>query len=395
MTAPAPTHGDAADPVALTRALIAFDTVNPPGNERRCAEFLEGLLAAAGFETDLVPMGDGRASLVARRGAPGPHGALAFTGHIDVVPLGANPWTHAPFAGEIVDDRLYGRGSSDMKAGVAAFVAAAIAEAGRAGEGMQLVLIITAGEETGCQGAESVVAAGAQGSAGALVVAEPTANMPYVGHKGALWLRAIARGVTAHGSMPERGDNAVYRAARAVGRLSCFHFGACRHPVLGGPTLNVGTFHGGLNINSVPDRAVVEIDARTVPGIDHAQLRRQIAEHMEEPMELETLVDLPGVWTEPQSPWAARTAALVAEVTGEPTEVRTATYFSDASILVPALGDAPTLILGPGEPTLAHQTDEWCSVARIHQACTIYRRMIADWAAQGAARSPLASHQGA
>jgi succinyl-diaminopimelate desuccinylase len=373
------------DPIALTRRLIAFDTVNPPGNERECAQYLADLMEGAGFEVRLVPLGDGRASFLASRGKPGTNGALVFTGHIDVVPLGTKEWTHAPFAGDVVDGRLYGRGSSDMKGGVAAFVVAAIEEARRASDELQIALIITAGEETGCDGAKAVVAAGLQGKAGALVVGEPTANMPYVGHKGALWLRGIARGVTAHGSMPETGDNAVYRAARATHRLSCFHFGTSAHPTLGAPTLNVGTFHGGLNINSVPDRAVIEIDLRTIPGMDHASLRSEIAAQMQEDMEVETAIDLPGVWTSPQLPWVKRTAAIAARITGEPFEVRAATYFSDASVLVPALSGVPTLILGPGEPKQAHQTDEWCGVERIYQATQIYRQMIIEWAAQGTA----------
>ena len=200
---------------------------------------------------------------------------------------------------------------------------------------MEIVLIVTAGEETGCDGARSIVAANLHGTAGALVVGEPTANVPYVGHKGALWLKAIAEGVTAHGSMPDKGDNAVYKAARAVHRLEKFDFGHAGHPVLGKPTLNVGTFHGGLNINSVPDRAEIEIDLRTVPGIDHATLRRAIAAHMNEDMRIETLVDLPGVWTSPQVPWVERVGRIASAITGGAPEIRTATYFSDASVLGP------------------------------------------------------------
>jgi succinyl-diaminopimelate desuccinylase len=368
------------DPVALARRLIAFDTVNPPGNELACAQYLADLLTSAGFETRLVPLAEGRASLLASKGTPGDKGPLVFTGHIDVVPLGTQEWTQDPFAGATVGDKLYGRGSSDMKSGIAAFVVAAIHEAHRACSGTQVAMIITAGEETGCEGAEAIVASGLQGDAGALVVAEPTANMPYVGHKGALWLRGIARGKTAHGSMPEAGDNAVYKAARATQRLSCFHFGVSPHPTLGGPTLSVGTFHGGLNINSVPDRAVIEVDLRTIPGMDHSSLREEIAATMQEDMEVEATIDLPGVWTSSEVPWVKRTIRIAAAVTGEPFQLKTATYFSDASVLVPALSGAPTLILGPGEPAQAHQTDEWCSVDRIHQATAIYRQMIVDWA---------------
>ena len=375
------------DPVELASRLVRFDTVNPPGRERECVEHLAALLERNGFRIRLVPLGDMRASLVARRGTPRGK-PLVFTGHVDVVPLGTRKWSSDPFGGEISGGRVHGRGSSDMKGGVAAFVAAAVAETARVADEMEVVLIITAGEETGCQGASSIVAADLQGTAGALVVCEPTANVPYVGHKGALWLRAVAEGITAHGSMPEKGDNAVYKAARAVTRLACFHFGTDAHPVLGEPTINVGTFHGGLNINSVPDRAEIEIDLRTIPAIDHGKLRRDITAHMEEDLHIETLIDLPGIWTSPQTPWVERVDRIVSKITGAAPELKTATYFSDASVLVPALDGVPTLILGPGEPHLAHQTDEWCSVERIQLATVIYREMIADWAANRDAAAP-------
>lgn len=372
------------DPIELACRLVAFDTINPPGRELECARYLEGLLAGAGFETRLVPMGEDRASLVARSGKATSKKPLVFTGHIDVVPLGTRSWSSDPFSARIADGKLYGRGSSDMKGGVAAFVAAAIAEAGASQGDAEIVLLITAGEETGCEGARSIVDAGLHGAAGALVVCEPTANVPYVGHKGALWLKATALGKTAHGSMPEQGDNAVYKAARAVERLSCFDFRCERHPALGAPTLNVGTFHGGLNINSVPDRAAIEIDIRTIPGIEHDELRRRIREQMAEELQLETLIDLPGIWTSPQQPWVERVSEIVSGITAAPPAVSTATYFTDASVLLPAMNGVPAVVLGPGEPTLAHQTDEWCSVQRIREAVAIYRAMIRDWTIQRA-----------
>jgi succinyl-diaminopimelate desuccinylase len=373
------TASESLDAVELTRRLIAFDTVNPPGRERACAEFLAGLLTDVGFRVELASFGADRANLVATRGGSGGAPPLVFTGHIDVVPLGSRGWRHDPFGGAVIDGRLHGRGASDMKSGVAAFVTAAIAEADRLEEGPGISLIITGGEETGCEGATALAAGGALGPAGALVVGEPTANLPYVGHKGALWLKAVALGVTAHGSMPEQGDNAVYKAARVVTRLSDFDFNVARHPVLGKPTLNVGTVQGGMNINSVPDRSEIGIDIRTIPGIDHAALQAALKGYMGEDVEVEVLIDLPGVWTSPDQPWAERAAAIVGKIIGTVPAPKTASYFTDASVLTAAFGGVPTIILGPGEPTQAHQTDEWCEVARIHQAVEIYRALIADW----------------
>lgn len=369
---------DMHDAVALTRRLINFNTINPPGNEQACAQYLCDMLAAAGFETDLHDLGSGRANLVARLGSG--HGLpLCFTGHIDTVPLGAAEWAHDPFAGQIVDGRLYGRGSSDMKSGVAAFVTACLAEVERLRSGPGVVLIITAGEETGCDGASALVRDNRIGTAGAMVVAEPTSNAPFVGHKGALWLKALTKGVTAHGSMPEQGENAVVKAARVISRLDDFDFNVARHPVLGKPTLNVGTVHGGLNVNSVPDRTEIGIDIRTIPGINHDQLRSGLEGYIGEGAELSVMVDLNGVWTDPKAPWLARATALADAITGSTTEPSTASYFTDASVLTPAYGGIPTIILGPGEPKMAHQTNEYCVVERIPQAVAIYQALIADW----------------
>jgi succinyl-diaminopimelate desuccinylase len=237
--------------IDLAAELIRFDTINPPGQEAACAEHLARLLTGAGFQCEKVPLEEGRPNLVARIGGTGGKPPIAFTGHTDTVPLGAQTWTVAPHGGTVKDGRLWGRGASDMKSGVAAFVVGALEHARRLEGTPGVVLYITAGEETGSEGAFTL-ARRLRGQAGALVVAEPTSNRPLCGHKGALWLKATSRGVTAHGSMPDKGVNAIYAAARAVGRLEAFDFNVARHPVMGAPTLNVGTLHGGLNLNWRP-----------------------------------------------------------------------------------------------------------------------------------------------
>jgi succinyl-diaminopimelate desuccinylase len=360
----------------LTQELIRFNTINPPGAERACAEHLAGLLAGAGFTVDLVPFGEGRAQLLARIGGNADRLPLGFTGHLDTVPLGAQPWSMDPFAAEIADGKLYGRGSSDMKGGVAAFVTACIALADTSG----VLLVITAGEEAGCTGAKALVVPNSRiGQVGALVVAEPTGNRPLIGHKGALWLEAETTGVTAHGSMPEKGVNAIYKAARAVAALQGFDFNVARHDVLGAPTLNVGTIQGGLNINSVPDRAVIGIDIRTIPAQSHAQIREQIASYLGPDVTLKTLLDARSVWTDPHDPWILQVRKNARALEGTADETAAAPYFTDASVLTAALGNPPTVILGPGELALAHQTDEYCLVSRIESATELYLQLIRSW----------------
>lgn len=369
------------DALALTQQLIRFRTINPPGEEEQCARHIGALLEAAGFRCDYVAMGEGRANLIARIGGASDRPPLAFTGHIDVVPLGARAWSMDPFGGETADARVYGRGASDMKSGVAAFVAAAIEAAPRLASGPGLVLIVTAGEETGCTGAHHIVATarGLLGHAGALVVAEPTSNRPLVGHKGALRLKVTARGITAHASMPEQGDNAAIKAARAVAKLADFDFNIERHPVMGAPTLNVGWMHGGMNINSVPDLAEAGLDIRTIPTQRHEAVAAHVAHYLGGEIEVSKLDEAVPVWTEPDNVWMRAVFAEVGAVTGVKPGIGAAPYFTDASALTPALGGIPTVILGPGPAALAHQTDEYCEIPAIEAAKEINRRLIDQW----------------
>lgn len=372
--------------LVLTQTLLRMDTVSPPGNEDQCTHYLSGLLEAAGYRCQIVEFAPRRATLVARIGGQPDKAPLCFTGHVDVVPLGSVAWTHAPFGAEIVGNKLYGRGASDMKSGVAAFTIAAIELADRIKDSAGVTLIITAGEETGCEGAFHLMAqadaAGIVGRAGALVVAEPTGNEPLVGHKGAFWLKASTTGVTAHGSMPERGDNAIYKIARAALALEDFDFGTPAHPLMGQGTLNIGTARGGLNINSVPDAAEMTIDIRTVAGQDHAQIRGCLCNAMGSGVGLQTLLDVASVYTSPDDPWIASVMAHCQPLFAQPLIPKTVSYFTDAAALLAPLGNPPTVILGPGEPHMAHQTDEYCRIDRIEESVQLYRQLILDWCAK-------------
>ncbi len=366
-------------PVSLTQDLIRFDTVNPPGNEAPCARFLGRILEAAGFETGLIPMGDNRESLIARIGGMAGKLPLAFTGHTDVVPLGALPWRADPFGGAIADGKIYGRGSSDMKSGVAAFVSAAVKLAPKLAGSPGVILVITADEELGTAGARHMREQGVLPAAGALIVGEPTGNALLAGHKGTFWVEATARGVTAHGSAPEEGVNAVLKAARAALALSALDFTAQTHPVLGPPTLNVGWMHGGINTNSVPDEARFGLDVRLVPGADPLALIERFEQAAAGDVTFEVKGQNAPVWTDPADPWIESLAAIVRSVTGSGGPIRGARFYTDAGQLKPGMGNPPTVILGPGEPGQAHQTDEYCLISRLEEGEAIYTQAIVQW----------------
>lgn len=367
------------DVLELTRKLIRFNTVNPPGGEEQCARYLGGLLEDAGFDVHYHELAPGRSNVIARmvRGTGGK--TLCLSGHLDTVPPGAAAWQFDPHEGKITRGKIFGRGSSDMKSGIAALTVAAVNASLRMAGHCDLLLLFTAGEESGCLGAHSLSSFGPLPAAGLQIVAEPTSNYPLIGHKGALWLSAVTRGVTAHGSMPEKGVNAIYRAAEAVLELRAFDFGVPPHPVLGHPTLNVGTIAGGMNVNSVPDRAQIGIDIRTIPGLEHDRLLEKLSMVLGPDVELHPSIDSEWLYSNPDNPHVRQVFDIVSEITGEQAALRSVSFFTDGPALASLLGGPPTLILGPGEPQMAHQTDEFCLVEKIEQAVRIYEDIIGRW----------------
>src|SRR5437764_860993 len=348
-----------ADAVALTRELLAFDTINPPGREHDCARHAGALLESWGFRVDYHDYAPGRTGVVARAGGSEGRPPLCRTGHIGTVALGARRWSRDPFSGESDGDKLFGRGSSDMKAGVAAILLAARAFSKRLNGTPGIVIVLTAAEEGGCIGSQHLARTQLLGKAGAMLVGEPTSNYPYVGHKGSIKFNATFKGVSAHGSMPHLGSNAIYKAARAVNALEHFDFGASPHAVMGSPTMNVGTMSGGSGVNMVPDTAAIGVDIRTVPGMDHAALLARLRETLGE-AQMDVFSDLPPVWTPPQQEGIERVFAIVRSEVGTKPEPRTATYMTDAANLLKVYKCEPTVVLGPGERELVHLTDEGC-----------------------------------
>ena len=220
--------------------------------------------------------------------------------------------------------------------------------------------MLCAGEETGCEGALALT--GALGRCGAVLVAEPTTNYPCVAHKGVVWADAVARGKTAHGSMPHLGENAIYKLARAVARLEDFALEADEHALLGLPTVSLGTFSGGININSVPDYATAGIDVRTVPGMDGRLRARGVAGTARRRGRAGAAR---GARPDRHRP-GRRVGAL--GVRGDGAADRRDARAARARLLHrrrrarPRLRPPPTIICGPGDAEQAHRTDESCSV---------------------------------
>ena len=258
------------DPVIhLLRDLVAIDSVNPslvPGGagEAGVADRIASALMAARIDVEVTEVAAGRPNVVAvvegRR--PGP--TLMLCGHMDTV--GVEGMT-APFEPVVRDGRLYGRGSQDMKSGVAAMVDAATEIAHRSGlERGRLVVAAVADEEHASAGAEALVAAC---TADAAVVTEPTDLRMATTHKGFEWVEVVTRGRAAHGSRPAEGRDAILRMGRVLARLEALDaaFAAGRaHPRLGRASLHASTIHGGQALSVYPDRCTLRLERRTVTG---------------------------------------------------------------------------------------------------------------------------------
>ena len=358
--------------VDLTRDLVRIDTRG--GGELAAAQLIARRLEAAGMQVLIDTFDGDRANLVATT-RTGAEQALLLSGHLDTVPAGDAVWSDDPLGGTCRGGRIYGRGASDMKSGIAAMVVALERHLRGCSTSPAIGLALTAGEETGCVGARRLVDRGMLPTARALLVAEPTANRLTPGHKGALWLRLAARGRAAHGSMPDLGVNAITPLARVAVSLHDQVLPG-DHPVMGRVTASVGTFSGGTRTNLVPDSAVMTVDVRLVPGVTADAIRAHIAAVAGEAVMIEAILEMPAVYTPPGDPFAIRVAAALAAGCTDARASAPAPYFTDASVLAPALDDPSVVLLGPGDPGQAHATDESCAVERIDQAVEIYTMLL-------------------
>ena len=356
----------------LLAELVRADTVGAAeaGLGRRLAELLE----SSGLSGRFVDFEPGREQYVGGVGGEAP---LTFTGHLDTVPATPADWSVDPWAAEVDGDRMVGRGTSDMKAGVAAFTVAVADHAATAHDCRGVQVVLCSGEETGCTGA-SVIPREALAGGGPLVVAEPTANRLVPGHKGAHWMRLTATGRAAHGSAPELGDNAAVKVARAAVALHD------HQDWPDGVTANVGVVRGGVQVNVVPDAGELLLDLRTVPGVDADTVRELVRSLAGGDVQVDDHVVLPPVATDLSSSFVGLVGDALSACGADGTPADPARYFTDASALIPLLnpeggGTTPTVVLGPGEPEQCHVADEWCSLTRVDQAVEVYGELLRRW----------------
>ena len=357
----------------LLQDLVRTASVDPHGHpgtttqntgESRIAEYVADVLRKLAIDVEVHEVEPGRPNVIGKFSSRGAQKVLAFAPHTDTVSVAG--MTIDPFAAEIRDGKLYGRGASDTKGSLAAMLAG-LANAVRRREfregDLDVCFCALMGEESGNDGARALVQRGFK--ADFAVAGEPTNCRAVNTHKGAITFRIITRGKSVHSSEPERGESAIKKMAGVVDYLLGEYADSLRQihdPVLGSPTTNVGTIRGGSQTNIVPDYCEIEIDRRTVPGESHEEILRHLRDHLS--AEVEMIGVCAPLYTDPQNPFIR---ALGRETAGAP-------WFCDAAIF--AEHGIPAVAFGPGSIAQAHTADEFVVLGEVFHAARIVEEFL-------------------
>jgi acetylornithine deacetylase len=265
---PETAHALADDPATLLQNLVRIDSVNPglvPGaaGEAAIASFTASWLGSRGFEITKLESTPGRPSIVAVAPGTGNGKTLMFNGHLDTVTLAG--YDGKPLDPEIKDGRMYGRGTFDMKAGIAAMMVAAASAAARPHRG-DIIVALVADEEFASAGTEEVLR---HFTADAAIVSEPSHEDIVIAHRGFAWFDVTVHGVAAHGSRPDLGVDAIAKAGRfltGIDDLARSLKNGPAHAILGPGNVHASLIRGGEEISSYPALCTISVERRTVPG---------------------------------------------------------------------------------------------------------------------------------
>ena len=338
--------------------LVAIDSVNPtlvPGGagEAEIARSVAGWLERNGVAVEYHDLGDGRANVIGRVAGRGQGRALLLNAHLDTVGLGGGDAGLSP---RVEGNRLYGRGALDMKGSLSVImlVAAAVAKHPLAGD---LIVTAVADEEAYSIGTEAVAKTE---TAAAAIVPEPTEMQLVVAHKGFVWLEVVTDGVAAHGSRYDLGVDAIARMGPVLVGLAeldeRLRAEGDRHPLLGGASVHASLIEGGHELSTYPDRCVVKIERRTLPGETVRDVEKELTGIAGDDATVKTLFAREPLATAPDE---AIVAALIEHATlilGRRPEMVGVPFWTDAALLSAA--GIPTVVFGP-RGAGAHADVEW------------------------------------
>lgn len=374
--------------------LISIPSVNPMGQpvrpeihlEGRVTDYLEDRLRSLGVRYRRITVSPGRDNLLAWYDAPHSNHRILLDAHQDTVPV--DTMIIPPFEPRMADGKIYGRGSCDVKSGVASMLVAferLVRE--RPAQSANVLLAFTVDEEYTHTGSSALAEMNHDCQLG--IVAEPTRMQVIVSHKGAVRWKINTTGRACHSSTPHLGDNAIYRMGRvlsALGEYACQIAGSEPDPMLGPPSLSVGRIVGGQSVNIVPDSCSIEIDRRLIPGETVESAMGQVREFLSTKLAAndfeklsfgEPWVRMPALRNDSAADFLSKIQAGLVGSDGAVPVVGGVPYGTDAGPLAQA--GLPCVVFGPGDIAQAHTEDEWIEMDQVIDVADRYFNLLANW----------------
>ncbi len=360
----------------LTKDLVAFNSQNPPGSTVEITKYLQEESKSLGFNSKIFSMDEQRSNIVITFGKG--QKDIVLCGHLDTVPIGdESQWKFPPLEVTEKDGKLFGRGTADMKGGIASLIAVmdAISRAEIALD-YRLVFAGTADEEVGMNGAFHLKEKGIMDNADCLIITEATDLKVGIAEKGPYWIRVNVKGKAAHGSMPEEGVNAIEGMCAGIKALKEI-IPITKHKLLGQTTLNVGMVNGGIKINVVPDECYIDCDFRLIPEINQDEFDLSVTELMKSlskenhcQYSHQILHSIPAIATQPSKSIVKGLLKWSKQITKSSDKPIGLTYGTDAAALIPP-DNIPFAIIGGGSPSVLHQANEYVRLSDLVDASKI------------------------
>jgi len=362
----------------LLRKLVQARTT-PEGGELAAAEVIADELGRSGINARIDSWDQTRANVIAQVKSTGRKASLLFACHLDVVGPGEADWKYPPFGGVESEGRIYGRGSADMKGGIAAIVTAIkkIVEAGTRLEG-DIIFLAAAGEETDSCGAKRFTDdCGWLPRLAGVILPEPTDFEIVTAHRGMLWLEVATKGKAAHSSTPQLGINAISSMRAVLDELENYKIPFKPHSDLGGCSMSINTITGGKALNVVPDKCTLGIDIRTVPSQNHQEIISDFEKilgklKLRNPQfdaKVSVIRGVESLETDNDCNFVKDFCAAVGT-----TKTKAVGFTTDGPCFA-SLG-APVVIFGPGKPEVCHKPDEYIEISDVGKAVEYYKKII-------------------
>lgn len=364
--------------INLLQQLVQYDSADPPGREIDIANFVAAYLRERGVECFLDEFLPGRANVLARVPGKTRDGGLVFSSHLDTVPVGSQPWRFPPLSGTVEGERMFGRGTSDMKSALAAMM---VMVANLARNGVvpphDVVLALSAGESSNCLGSKRFVAQNALSGTGAIVVGEPSSLDVIVAHMAVVWVRISTVGKMGHVS-GDGGKSAISTMMSVMEQLPNLTIPAQSHALCSAPTINVGTIQGGSAVNVTPDLCTIEVDVRVPPGTPLSVVEEVFGTLAAPDVQVEFFDKKPAVETSRDHPLTQLGIKACLNASGTAPKLLGVSYYSDATVYC-AETNLPFVIIGPGELGMSGAVDESVSVDSVQKCVGIYMQMATEW----------------